>query len=119
MSSSSNVIVDATTEASETPPVAISRVEWKIVADILRQHLAGREIWADGSRARRTRLKKYSDLDLAVEGPPLSFAVRSDLTEAFEESDLPFKVDIVETESLDPEFRRRIEADKVILTKLE
>jgi type I restriction enzyme S subunit len=115
MSNSSNASVDSTTQASELPPVALSPAEWKIVLEILSTHLPGREVWAYGSRARGTRLKKHSDLDLAVEGPPLSFAARSDLAEAFEESDLPFKVDIVEAASLDPDFRTRIEADKVIL----
>lgn len=116
MSSSSDAAIEATTE---TPPVALSSAEWKIVREILSRHLPGREVWAYGSRARGTRLKKHSDLDLAVEGPPLSFAARSDLAEAFDESLLPFKVDIAEAESLDPAFRRRIEADKVVLVVSE
>ena len=116
MSNSSNASVDSTTQASQLPPVALSPAEWKIVLEILSTHLPGREVWAYGSRARGTRLKRFSDLDLAVEGPPLSFAVRSDLAGAFDESNLPFKVDITEAASLDLGFRARIETDKVILT---
>ena len=58
---------------------------------------------------------KYSDLDLAVDGPPLSLSTLSALAEDFDESSLPFKVDIVDAASLDPEFHRRIEADKIVL----
>jgi type I restriction enzyme S subunit len=120
MSNSSSAAVDSadrphSEDSRDTPRVALSPAEWEIVSGILSRHLPGRQIWAYGSRARGTRLKKYSDLDLAIEGPPLSLAARSDLAEAFDESDLPFKVDIVEAESLEPEFRRRIESDKVLL----
>jgi len=52
---------------------------------------------------------------LAIEGPPLSIFTLSALAEAFDESSLPFKVDIVDAASLEPEFHRRIEADKVVL----
>lgn len=98
------------------PRVALSHAEWEIVSEILRRRLPGREIWVYGSRARGVRVKKYSDLDLAIEGPPLSLEARSDLAEAFDNSDLPFKVDIIEVESLEPEFRQRVEVDKVILS---
>src|SRR5271170_4281015 len=101
--------------ASQLPPIALSPEQWEIVSEILRHHLPGREVWAYGSRARRTRLKKFSDLDLAVERPPLPLSTLSALAEAFDESPLPFKVDIVDAASLEPEFHHRIEADKVVL----
>jgi predicted nucleotidyltransferase len=116
MSSSSNAAVDSTAAAREMPRVALSLAEWEIVSELLRRLLPGREVWAYGSRARGSRLKKFSDLDLAIEGPPLSLAARSDLAEAFDQSDLPFKVDFVEVESLAAEFRQKIEADKVVLS---
>jgi uncharacterized protein len=121
MNSSSNAAADSPLReaARETvPPVALSATELNIVIEILRRHVRGRAIWSYGSRARGTRLKKYSDLDLAIEGPPLGRAL-SQLAEAFDESALPFKVDIVEAISLDPEFLKRIEADKVILLAAE
>jgi predicted nucleotidyltransferase len=114
MSSSSNATAELRTWP--VPPIALSLEEWEIVSAILRRHLPGREVWAYGSRARGTRLKKYSDLDLAIEGPPLSLSTLSALAEAFDESSLAFKVDIVDAASLEPEFRHRIEADKVVLS---
>src|SRR5277367_3009888 len=107
MSSSSNAATERL--ASPQPAVTLSPKEWEIVSGILRNHAPGREVWAYGSRARGTRLKKYSDLDLAIEGPPLSISALAALAEAFDESSLPFKVDLVDAASLDPEFHHKIE----------
>ncbi len=43
--------------------------------------------------ADRARLKPHSDLDLALEGPPLKPHQAYALREAFGESDLPMRVD--------------------------
>jgi predicted nucleotidyltransferase len=101
------------------PAVALSPAELEIVFGILRRHVPGRQVWAYGSRARRNRLKKYSDLDLAIDGPPLSISTLGALAEAFDESSLPFKVDIIDAASLEPEFHHKIEADRVVLLTSE
>lgn len=95
MNNSGSAAVDRDT-ISPMPQIALLPEEWAIVSEILGRHLPGREVWAYGSRATARLLKKYSDLDLAIEGPPLSLPERSALVEAFDESALPFKVDIVE-----------------------
>ena len=65
-----------------------------------------REVLVFGSRATWTA-KEYSDLDLAIMGDePLSLGEVSALDEALGESDLPFKVDIVEWARIDDGFRR-------------
>jgi predicted nucleotidyltransferase len=46
----------------------ISEREGAIVAEILEKYLAGRTVWAFGSRATGKRVKRFSDLDLAVPG---------------------------------------------------
>jgi predicted nucleotidyltransferase len=97
------------------PPITISAAEWKIVIEILRRFAAGQEVWAYGSRARGERVKKHSDLDLAIDGSPLSLAALSAIREAFDGSSLPFKVDVVDAASLDAAFRGRIEVDKIVL----
>ena len=67
-----------------------------IVRDALRRHVPDREVLAFGSRATWTA-KDYSDLDLAVMGEePLSLRTVSALDEALGDSDLPFKVDVVD-----------------------
>jgi hypothetical protein len=45
----------------------------------------------------------------------LSADVLGDLTEALSESDLPYKVDIIELRAVDPAFRAMIEQDMVAL----
>ena len=81
-----------------------------LVRSILQRHIPGYRVWAFGSRATGHLLKRFSDLDLAVEGE-LTWEQRANLSEAFEESLLPMKVDVVETKLLDPDFHRRIAGD--------
>lgn len=53
-------------------------------------------------------MKRFSDLDLAVEGT-LTWAQHADLTDAFDESLLPIKVDVVALDTVTADFRQRIE----------
>ena len=83
----------------------------EIVCNVLRQHVPDREVLAFGSRATWTA-KEYSDLDLAILGDePLPLDVSSALTESFNESNLPFKVDVVDWARIDRSFRRIIRRD--------
>jgi type I restriction enzyme S subunit len=71
--------------------------------------------WAFGSRATGTA-KRFSDLDLALEGEGrVDYQTISKLKHAFAESDLPIKVDIVDWNALDPEFRTVIDKQRVLL----
>ncbi len=81
-----------------------------IVEDILRRHVPERAVWAFGSRATGLHLKPFSDLDLAIAGQ-FKPGERMALLDAFDESLLPIKVDIVELEFVTPDFRQRIEKD--------
>jgi len=47
------------------PPIDLNPRYWEIVRDILARHVPQYEVWAFGSRARRTA-KEYSDLDLVI-----------------------------------------------------
>ncbi|MDK4696301.1 nucleotidyltransferase domain-containing protein [Kingella negevensis] len=85
----------------------ISPDEWQIVQTIVQQHISQRTVWAFGSRVNG-KAKPYSDLDLdlAVLGDmPLSLAEHADLVDAFSESDLPWKVDLVDWCLIGDEFR--------------
>ena len=84
-----------------------------IVLRILRRHVPDRKVLGYGSRATWTA-KDYSDLDLAILGDePLSLDVTSALAEAFRESDLPFKVDLVDWARADETFRKIIRRDGI------
>ena len=99
-------------DATAVPALHLSPDQLRLVESVLARYIPGRGVWAFGSRATGHLLKPFSDLDLAVEGE-LNSEQRAALTEAFEESILPIKVDIVEMNLLDPEFRGRIERDFV------
>ncbi len=80
-----------------------------------RQLLPDFEVWAFGSRVTGTA-RPFSDLDIAVIGEaPLPLSLMSELNEAFSESDLPWKVDLVDWALTSPAFRKIIEARKVVL----
>jgi predicted nucleotidyltransferase len=83
-------------QASLAERLSLSEQDIRIVHEILQAVVPGREVWAFGSRTTgNRRLKRFSDLDLAVEGK-LTWPERADLAEAFDESALPIKVDVVE-----------------------
>jgi predicted nucleotidyltransferase len=85
----------------------------RLVRSILDRHLPGREIRVFGSRVGG-KTKPFSDLDLAVMGEePIAASVMADVREAFRESDLPFKVDVVEWAVTRDPFRRIIEREFV------
>ena len=87
-----------------------------IVRTILLRYVPDREVWAFGSRVGG-RVKRYSDLDLAIIGDqPLSISELSSLTEAFADSDLPYRVDVVDWATTDPHFRDIIAKTKFLIS---
>lgn len=100
---------------SDRPPIAVSEDDWLIIRDTLRAHVPDCTVWAFGSRAT-DRAKPYSDLDLAINGgKPLGIDLAAQLAEAFAESDLPYKVDIVDWTAASERFRKVIERDRVVV----
>ena len=82
-----------------TPLIDIHPDHWKIVQSILHKHVPQYEVWAFGSRAT-WKAKEYSDLDLAIiTDRPLSLDVSASLSDDFSESDLPWRVDVVDWDS--------------------
>jgi len=65
-----------------------------------------------GSRAHGRQLRETSDLDICLRGDePLPTTLLRQVKDAFELSDLPMRVDIVDWNELGAEFRKAIEAD--------
>ena len=91
--------------------LALTPDERATVRAILRRHLpSGARVEVFGSRAGGDP-KPWSDLDLAIEAPePLSLPLLAELTEAFAESPLPWKVDIVDRKTVSEAFGRIIDA---------
>jgi predicted nucleotidyltransferase len=98
--------------------LALSGAELATVRGVLAAHLPpGFAASAFGSRTRGDgKVKPWSDLDLVIEGPtPLPLPALARLAEAFDESDLPWKVDLVDRAGLDAAFVAIVDADKVAL----
>ena len=90
----------------------------RLVRDILAEHLPPEaRVWVFGSRATG-RAWRYSDLDLAIDaGRRLTLDELAILAEAFSESDLVYRVDIVDWHAIDGGFRKIIAKDRVKLTE--
>jgi uncharacterized protein len=96
-----------------TGELDLSEHDLRLVTRILRQHAPATQVFAFGSRVRRTA-KRFSDLDLVVQSAsPISLEHLGALRSQFSESDLPISVDIVDWWSLTPEFRRLVEPEMV------
>ena len=95
------------------PKLDLRPDHWVIVRDILAAEIPERAVLAFGSRACWTA-KAHSDLDLAILGDgPLPLDRMAALREAFEDSDLPFKVDLVDWHGVEARFREAIRRDSV------
>ena len=81
----------------------------RILRSVLRTHLPkGARAYVFGSRARGGA-RQYSDLDLALEWDrPLGLDFLGRIAEALSESDLPYRVDIVDLLTTAPSFRAQI-----------
>ena len=97
------------------PELDIKPVDLNAVKTILHHHIPAREVWAFGSRVTGN-VKPFSDLDLAIIGSePVPAPTLADLKDAFSESDLPFKVDIVDWAETRENFRTIIKTAHVIV----
>ena len=92
---------------------------FETVQHILAKHVPGCEVRAFGSRVKWTA-KDYSDLDLAIVGSkPLTLRQGRQLAEAFEESDLPIRVDVLDWHTISEEFKRIIAAEYEVIQGAE
>lgn len=97
--------------------VRITERELAIVREIAKRCVPeGFATYVFGSRATGIRLKPWSDLDLAIEGPDkLDWRLMCRLAEEFDEALLDWKVDVIDLNDVSPEFRRIVDAQKVPL----
>ena len=97
-------------------PLDIRPDHLEIVKSILREHLAPEvQVWIFGSRADWLT-KDSSDLDIALEGKrELSQELLGILKSSFEDSALPFSVDVVDLNRVGEPFRRVVETQRIPL----
>ena len=89
----------------------------QLVLDTLGAHLPQHtKAWVFGSRATG-RARRYSDLDVAIDaGRRLTLDELAELSEVFSDSDLPYRVDLVDWQDIDDRWRRIIAAERAPLT---
>lgn len=93
----------------------LGKQDLSTVLDILEKYVSSYEVWAFGSRVI-DKAKKFSDLDLVVmTHEPLDFKKLGELQEAFSESHLPIKVDILDWSRIDLNFQKLIKNQYVII----
>jgi len=97
--------------------ICVSDFELDIILDIIKKYASDCDVLAFGSRYKWTP-KDYSDLDLAFvqkEGDKLGLNRTGDLKEAFAESDLPYRVDVLDYHAISPEFRAIIDRENEVI----
>ena len=95
--------------------LSLTERELQIVKDILSRYIPSYPVWVFGSRVTGDN-KQFSDLDLAIisdEAVPVETFAK--LREAFSESDLTFKVNLIDWATIDESFRKIIRTHHKIL----
>jgi predicted nucleotidyltransferase len=102
---------------NDMPKIDLKLQDWNEVCYILKNLLPEHLVWAFGSRVKGTA-KAYSDLDLAIiSSQPLSLTKMAIIKEAFDESNLSIRIDVVDWAATNETFRKIIEQDKVVVQK--
>ena len=96
--------------------IDITAEQRKTVLALLARHLPNTTAWVYGSRVKWTA-RPQSDLDLVVFATLEQAGRVSDLREAFEESNLAFRVDLFVWDDVPEQFRNTIKAEHVVLVE--
>ena len=109
MTEARGAVVTEARGAVVTGALDIRDAERAILTRVLRDSLPSHvRAYVFGSRARGGA-RAYSDLDLALAGDgPLNPDLIGEIAEALSESDLPYRVDIVDLAMVEPPFRARV-----------
>ena len=85
------------------------------IKNILQQFIPNPTVWVFGSRIKQTA-KSYSDLDLVIIGDkPISQKIYYQIQDAMEESDIPFRVEVLDWHRISPAFREAIQQQYEVL----
>jgi predicted nucleotidyltransferase len=95
--------------------IALNAQDRDILVSLICRFLPRTPVWAFGSRVKGTS-RPWSDLDLVAFTHAEQRLQVSLLKEALEESNLPFRVDLLEWDGLPERFKANIKAGYVILS---
>ena len=95
--------------------IDVTNEQLLIIKGILSKHINDTGVRVFGSRITG-KAKKYSDLDLVVFGKTvIDPGIIAKIKEDFEESDLPFRVDILDWNRISEEFKNIINQQYEVL----
>ena len=95
-------------------PIDVSPEQYETILTLLRKYLPETTAWVYGSRVKWTS-RPHSDLDLVVFAEPGQHLEVGELREAFEESNLPFRVDLFVWDDVPNSFRENIREQHIEL----
>lgn len=99
------------------PVIHLSTAELNTVKNILNCFIPNNAVWVFGSRITG-HYKKFSDLDLVIINDELlDFKIYAQLLEAFDESDLTFKIDLLEWANLSDSWREKIQENYMVFPR--
>lgn len=95
--------------------IRIAENHLAMIKEILRAHAPDCEVRAFGSRLT-DKAKSYSDLDLVVIGKKkIERKIMIALKEAFEESTLPFRIDLLDWRRISDNFKKIIQKNYIVI----
>ena len=97
---------------AELDTIDVELKDLKIVKSIFARHLPHKQVWAYGSRVKWTATHT-SDLDCVVFGATDSEI--ADAKEAFDESDIPFEVQLLNWKTIPDDFKENIREQYFVL----
>ncbi|MCX7114516.1 MAG: nucleotidyltransferase domain-containing protein [Gammaproteobacteria bacterium] len=90
--------------------INIKAKDLQTIKTILKHFIPNTPVWVFGSRIT-AHAKPYSDLDMVIKGKDLiPQQVYYQIKDALEESDLPFRVDVLDWHRISPAFQNIIQA---------
>jgi predicted nucleotidyltransferase len=96
--------------------IQLSKKDLALIKHILALHLPkNAKVWLFGSRVS-DKIKPFSDVDLLLDvGSQLSSNILINLAEEFDESDLAYKVDLVDKHSIEKSFSELISKEAILV----
>ncbi|WP_297205930.1 nucleotidyltransferase domain-containing protein [uncultured Brachyspira sp.] len=95
--------------------ISVPDDDMKIINKILSDNIEYGKVYVFGSRYKHTN-KKFSDLDLAVDiNRKMTINEIENLKYDFEESNLTYRVDIIDYNNISNDFKKIIDSGKVII----
>lgn len=94
--------------------IDVTEQQFERIEALIKQYIPNMPVWFYGSRVAHTA-RPNSDLDMVVFAEPNQRADVSELKEAFEESDLPFRIDLFIWDEIPESFHANIKKQHVVV----